>query len=82
MAASCGESARITGHLAQRIATARKRCRPRACHSRRFCPHCKQSLSLKTFKKHQKLFLKSDGAWMSTKDAESDSNCETEGRYM
>ena len=54
--------------LANRIADSKKR--KRVSHSRHLCPHCKQSLTLKTFKRHQKLYCKGDGTW--TVDSESD----------
>lgn len=75
-----------SGSLARRISAAsRKRRKPQTSNSRRqICPHCKQSLTLKTYKKHQKLFLRSDKTWMSDNDedrlAASDSSCETEGQ--
>lgn len=31
---------------------------------REVCPHCDQSLSIKTLKKHKTLFLKGDGTWI------------------
>lgn len=33
---------------------------------RELCPHCDQNLSVKTFKKHKTLFLKSDGTWIKS----------------
>ena len=30
------------------------------CSSRRFCPHCSESLSLKTFKTHKRLYYDED----------------------
>ena len=31
-----------------------------SCSSRRFCPHCSESLSLKTFKTHKRLYYDED----------------------
>ncbi len=35
---------------------------------RRECPHCKREVGLKTFKRHKKLYLKSDGSWIKEWD--------------
>lgn len=43
--------------------SARKRARDQ---DRELCPHCDQNLSVKTFKKHKTLFLKSDGTWIKS----------------
>lgn len=52
----------ISGILASRIAKSRKKpSRPPASRNRHFCPHCGQNLKLKTFKKHERLFLRKDG---------------------
>ena len=37
------------------------------------CGHCNQNLSLKTFKKHKKLYYKSDGTWLIDSEATSNS---------
>lgn len=73
------EPLRSSSLLVDRIVTSRKRRRPR---NRKLCPHCKQRLTLKTFKKHQKFFLRSDGTWMSDSDEDADLDCETEGSYI
>ena len=38
-----------------------KRLNPASSH---LCGHCNQMLSLKVFKKHQKLYMKSDQTWI------------------
>lgn len=49
---------------------------------RELCPHCDQSLSLKTFKKHKALFCKSDGTWISGKDTVESETSESESKLM
>ena len=77
---------RRSGALARRIsAVSRKRRKSQTSHRhRQICPHCNQSLTLKTYRKHQKLFLRSDSTWMSDNEedrlATSDSSCETVGQ--
>ena len=56
-----------TGFLASRIALLRNRASktvPLPSTSRQLCPHCDQDLSQKTFRKHRKLFCRSDGSWV------------------
>ena len=55
--------------LASRIALLRKRPVESASMlstNRQFCPHCDLNLALKTFRKHRKLFFRSDGSWVRT----------------
>lgn len=68
--------------VASRIVKSRKRPRKPLVKSYH-CPHCKQSLSQKTFKRHQKLYFRSDGTWISyaEDDQSTDSTqSEEEGR--
>ena len=67
----------LSGLLATRIAESRKKPRlsiPRNCQK---CLHCNQRLTMKTFKRHQKLFCQSDGTWIKD-DADT---TESEGIY-
>lgn len=76
---SCDESP-LTGLLASRVAKSRKRPRYSTPWNRHHCPHYNQSLTLKTFKRHQKLFCRSDGTWIA--DIEEDDAGSTEGEDM
>ena len=58
--------------LAARIDESRKRPRLSTPKNRKYCPHCSQNLTLKTFKKHKKLFLRSDGSWAQASDTEDE----------
>lgn len=61
--------------IASRISGSRKRPRMSA-YKIHHCPHCDQTITLKTFKRHEKLYCRSDGTWMTESDCEaSTDNC-------
>ena len=62
------------GFVASRIAQSRKRIRHSEQGNRRMCPHCDQSLCLKTFKKHERLYRKDDGSWVTEADTQDIDN--------
>lgn len=52
-----------TSTIASRLAKSRKT-RTSTFRTRQ-CPHCDRNLTLKTFKRHQRLYCRSDGTWIS-----------------
>ena len=62
-----------TSSIASRISAASNR-NPESNISRdcKLCLHCGQYLSLKTFKRHERLYKKSDGTWICVKSSSCD----------
>ena len=56
--------------IASRVEKSKKKPRSSTCRSH-YCPHCERNLTLKTFKRHQKLFC-SNGIWTRAEDTESE----------
>ncbi len=73
-------SHKISGFLASRIANSRKRKRVVIPKNRQNCPHCNQLLTIKTFRRHQKLFKRKDGTWL--KESDEDESCVSSGNGM
>ena len=48
--------------------------------SSRYCEHCCQNLSLKVFKKHERLYKKSDQTWTTISD-DDDVDASISGNY-
>ena len=49
--------------------------------SSRYCEHCHQNLSLKVFKKHERLYKKSDQTWTTMSD-DDDGDDHSAGNYI
>ena len=60
--------------LVNRIEVSKKKRRASIPQNRIDCPHCHQYLTIKTFRRHQKLYQRSDGTWMEDGDSE-DGDC-------
>lgn len=77
---TAGNSSKVV--LASRIAYSRKRSRAGTPKNRQRCPHCEQDLTIKTFKRHQKLFKREDGNWMKEIDEEDENHLSSDnGSY-
>ena len=53
--------------------------RPKA-QKRKYCEHCSQDLTLKTYKKHRNLYFKDDGTWM--KASSGTPNPQPQSKFM
>ena len=66
--------------LASRIAeSSRKKPKLSNPGTSRFCGHCNQRLSLKTYRKHEQLYKMSDQSWMGRDSSDQMFDAETAG---
>ena len=68
----------LTGLIASRILeselSATKKPKLNTQHHLHKCPHCDKLLVEKTYKKHKKIFCKSDGSWVTSRHESSEGN--------
>ena len=61
--------------LAQKIAASSKKAKH--AEPSRMCGHCNQKLALKVYRKHERLFRRSDESWIPSGDTEPQSSSST-----